>query len=371
MKEYIPDETDFLLSGYRYDLPPERIAQFPPEERGASRLMIMPRIGELALDHRQFEDLPDCLPKNALLVANNARVLPARLIGSRSTGGKVEFLLLTPLPLLTRQAKPDKRGKDNVFSAEAHGLLKAGGVVGVGESFDFGAGISLTVLETGSFGERRVRLTWHGDPVKAFTATGHIPLPPYIKRTDDIEDKIRYQTVYANRDKTGAVAAPTAGLHFTDDMRARLAERGFEWAEVTLYVGYGTFSPVRSEDIRHHRMHKEYIEISEAAATAINRAKASGRPVLAVGTTSARALEGVEELCGRVLPYNGWTDIFLYPGRKFRVIDAMLTNFHLPESSLLMLTSAFAGRERVLSAYSEAIKNGYRFFSYGDAMLIA
>jgi S-adenosylmethionine:tRNA ribosyltransferase-isomerase len=365
------DETDFLLGGYRYELPPERIAQFPPEQRGDSRLLVMPRAGDLALAHRRFEDLPDCLPKNALLVANNVRVLPARLIGSRTTGGKVEFLLLTPLPLLTRQAKSARRAGDDVFTAEAHGLLRVGGAVNDGEQIVFGAGINLTVLETGSFGERRVRLTWQGNLARAFAATGHIPLPPYIKRSDDEEDAARYQTVYANDGKIGAAAAPTAGLHFTRAMRENLVRQGFEWVEITLYVGYGTFSPVRHDDIRHHRMHKEYIEISEAAAGAVNRAKAGRRPVLAIGTTSARALEGVDELCGRVLPYSGWIDIFLYSGRKFRVTDALLTNFHLPESSLLMLVAAFAGRERVLRAYAEAVRNGYRFFSYGDAMLIA
>ena len=298
----IPEEADFFLSSYRFDLPPEQIAQFPPEERGASRLLVMPRKGAPdpcpELRHAMFSELPDLLPPGALIVANNSRVLQARLLGSRFTGGKVEFLLLTPLPLVMERASPDKVGGADAFSAEAEGL------------------------------------------------------------------------VYARDDKTGSVAAPTAGLHFTPALRERLAARGFEWAEVTLYVGYGTFSPVRSEDIRGHRMHREYVEVPEATAEAVARAKAQGRPVLAVGTTSVRTLEGVAELCGRVQPYTGWTDIFLYPGRSFRVVDAMLTNFHLPESSLLMLVSAFAGRERMLAAYAEAVARGYRFFSYGDAMLI-
>lgn len=367
----ITEEADFFLKSYDFELPPEQIAQFPPEKRGASRLLVLPRAGDLDLRHARFSDLPGLLPENALIVANNSRVLQARLLGSRATGGKVEFLLLTPLPLVLAQAAPETRaGAGGAFSAEAEGLVRAGGSVREGETFDFGAGIRVTVLQSGPFGRRRVRLRWQGDLAKAFAATGHIPLPPYIKRADGAEDLSRYQTVYARDDKTGSVAAPTAGLHFTPELRRELALAGFEWAEVTLYVGYGTFSPVRGEDIRTHRMHREYVEIPEATAEAVARARAEKRPVVAVGTTSVRALEGVAELCGRVQPYTGWTDIFLYPGRGFRVADAVLTNFHLPESSLLMLISAFAGRKRVLAAYAEAVARGYRFFSYGDAMLI-
>ncbi|WP_165175665.1 tRNA preQ1(34) S-adenosylmethionine ribosyltransferase-isomerase QueA [Desulfovibrio sp. ZJ369] len=367
----ITEEADFFLSSYDFELPPEQIAQFPPEERGASRLLVMPRTGDLDLRHARFSDLPGLLPEKALIVVNNSRVLQARLLGSRATGGKVEFLLLTPLPLVLAQAGPDApAGAEGAFSAEAEGLVRAGGRVREGETFDFGAGIRVTVLQSGPFGRRRVRLRWQGDLAKAFAATGHIPLPPYIKRADGEEDLNRYQTVYARDDKTGSVAAPTAGLHFTPELRRELRQAGFQWAEVTLYVGYGTFSPVRSEDIRGHRMHREYVEIPEATAEAVARARAEKRPVVAVGTTSVRALEGVAELCGRVQPYTGWTDIFLYPGRGFRVVDAVLTNFHLPESSLLMLISAFAGRKRVLAAYAEAVARGYRFFSYGDAMLI-
>ena len=361
------EEADFLLQSYRFDLPQEQVAQFPPEERGGSRLLVMPRNGELTLRHENFCDLPDCLPEGALLIANNSRVLQARLLGTRSAGGKVEFLLLTPLPLVIERARADKNGG---LYAEAEGLVRSGGSIREGESFGFGAGIGVTVLESGPFGQRRVRLSWTGDLAAAFAATGHIPLPPYIKRPDAEDDLSRYQTVYSRQDKTGSVAAPTAGLHFTPPLRERLAAKGFEWAEVTLYVGYGTFSPVRSSDIRSHRMHREYIEVPEATALAIARAREEKRPVIAVGTTSLRTLEGVAELCGRVQPYTGWTDIFLYPGRPFRVADGLVTNFHLPESSLLMLVSAFAGRKRVLDAYAEAIANNYRFFSYGDAMLI-
>lgn len=365
------EEKDFLLTSYRFDLPDAQIAQFPPEVRGQSRLLAMPRKPGrqdiLELKHAAFADLTQYLPENALLVANNSRVLQARLLGTRPSGGKVEFLLLSPLPLVTASARP----RDNDwFEAEAQGLVRAGGRINEGDSFTFGAGISVTVLESGPFGQRRVLLAWKGDLGEAFAATGHIPLPPYIRRPDDDEDQHRYQTIFSRPEKTGSVAAPTAGLHFTEAQRDALVGSGFSFAEVTLYVGYGTFSPVRCEDIRRHRMHREYIEIPEATADAIAEAKARKRPVIAVGTTSVRALEGVADVCGKVQPFTGWTDIFLYPSRRFRVVDGIITNFHLPESSLLMMISAFAGRQRILDAYAEAVHRGYRFFSYGDAMLI-
>ncbi|MDR2573762.1 MAG: tRNA preQ1(34) S-adenosylmethionine ribosyltransferase-isomerase QueA [Desulfovibrio sp.] len=364
-------EADFFLKNYHYDLPPERIAQFPPDNRGDSRLLVMAREGGCELEHRRFEELPDYLPEKALLVANNARVLPARLMGKRRTGGKAEFLLLTPLPLVLQKARKDTAydAAADSLCAEARGLIRSGGQMREGESLHFGAGLAVTALEPLSFGEWRVFLVWRGDLAAAFEAAGRIPLPPYIKRPDDEEDAERYQTVYAASGKTGAVAAPTAGLHFTSAMREKLAA-SFEWAEITLYVGYGTFSPVRSQDIRGHTLHSEYLEISGETAGAVTRAKAAGRPVVAIGTTSARALEGVAALCGEVRPHAGMTDIFFHPGREFRVVDALLTNFHLPQSSLLMLVSAFAGRKRVLAAYERAAEAGYRFFSYGDAMLI-
>ncbi len=370
------DEKDFWLSSYRFDLPEEQIAQYPPETRGDSRLMVLPRrvakgAGEAILDiqHTQFSQLREHLPKDCLFVVNNTRVLQARLLGTRPSGGKVEFLLLSPLPLVVAAAEPLKL-QEGWFEAEAKGLVRAGGRVNDGDVFYFGAGIRVTVLESGPFGQRRVLLAWKGDLAEAFAATGHIPLPPYIKRRDNDEDMSRYQTIFAKSEKVGSVAAPTAGLHFTEDMKNALAAHGCEWAEVTLYVGYGTFSPVRSEDIRSHRMHREYIEVSEATTEAIAKAKAEKRPVIAVGTTSVRALEGVAELCGKMQPFTGWTDIFLYPGRPFKVVDGIITNFHLPESSLLMMISAFTGRQRILDAYAQAVQRGYRFFSYGDAMLL-
>ncbi len=371
----IIDEKDYMLSSYAFELPLERIAQYPPEERGLSRLLVMPRKKNEANIHTNFAELGAHLPPNCLLVVNNSRVLQARLLGTRPSGGKVEFLLLSPLPLVIANARPrppkNKDDDQEWFEAEAHGLVRAGGRIEDGDSFDFGAGISVKVLESGPFGQRRVLLAWKGDLAEAFAATGHIPLPPYIKRADDDEDQSRYQTIFARQEKIGSVAAPTAGLHFTQSLHDDLAARGCTWAEVTLYVGYGTFSPVRNEDIRSHRMHREYIEVPEATADAIAKAKAERRPVIAVGTTSVRALEGVAELCGKVQAFAGWTDLFIYPGRKFRVVDGIITNFHLPESSLLMMISAYVGRERLLQTYAQAMEENYRFFSYGDAMLIS
>ena len=236
------EEADFWLESYNFDLPQERIAQFPPEERGTSRLMVLPRTGAVELTHARFADLPDLLPPGALLVANNSRVLQARLLGTRATGGKVEFLLLTPLPLVLERAVPAKTGG---LVAEAEGLVRSGGSVRDGETFDFGAGIRVTVLESGAFGRRRVRLHWEGDLAKAFAATGHIPLPPYIKRPDGDEDRSRYQTVYSRFE--GSVAAPTAGLHFTPEVIGRLRAEGHPTAEVTLHVGAGTFLQPRAQ----------------------------------------------------------------------------------------------------------------------------
>ncbi|MDE7371577.1 MAG: tRNA preQ1(34) S-adenosylmethionine ribosyltransferase-isomerase QueA [Desulfovibrio sp.] len=365
-----PEPADFLLESYRFPLPEAQIAQFPPEVRGASRLMVLGR-GSGAPQHAMFGELASRLPEGALLVANNSRVLPARLAGLReATGGRVEFLLLTPLPLLLAQPGAGEDAADSPRCAVAESLVRSGGRLREGERLTLAGGITATLQEKGPFGRHQVRLEWQGDLAGAFIRAGEMPLPPYIRRPAGPEDAERYQTVYSRPDKTGSAAAPTAGLHFTPGLRAELAARGFLWREVTLYVGYGTFSPVRCQDIREHQIHSEYMEIPEDTARAVREARAEGRPVVAVGTTSARALEGCAAQSGEVRPFAGWTDIFLYPGRPFRVIDGLVTNFHLPESSLLMLVSAFAGRKRVLAAYAEAVARGYRFFSYGDAMLI-
>ena len=358
----VPLDCD--LSSYVFDLPESRIAQEPLDRRDASKLMVLSReTGRIT--HARFADLPDHLPPGALLVANNSKVTPVRLLGQKTTGGAVEFLLLTPLPLLT----PREIG-ENRFEAKAAGLLRASKSPKPGQIIRFDPSLSLTVLSRGEFGHAEVALFFTGDLKTILEHIGHMPLPPYIKRPDRDADKTRYQTVYANDEKTGSAAAPTAGLHFTPDLRRTLADNGFAWAETTLHVGYGTFSPVRCTDIRDHEMHREWIEVPDETAQAVRQAKASGRPVVAVGTTSVRALEGAFKETGEITAYAGWTNIFIRPGSRFNVIDALVTNFHLPGSSLLIMVSALTGRERILNAYKTAVREEYRFFSYGDAMLI-
>jgi len=362
----------YRLSSYVYELPEERIARRPAEKRDGSRLLLLDRQAEAA-QARTFMDLAALLaekfPQGGLLVANNSRVFPARIFGRRATGGRVELLLLTPLPLLHVKPLPDGR-----LSAEAEGLVRTAKRMKPGEAGIFdapeGMSFSATLLERGEYGRCRLRLEWQGDLAAILNEIGHMPLPPYLEREDDAEDRERYQTTYADAAKAGSVAAPTAGLHFTPEVREALAAKGFGWAEVTLYVGYGTFSPVRAADIREHQMHAEYVEVPEETARAIREAKAAGRPVIAVGTTSARSLEGMHVAQGEVAAFAGETSIYLYPGSTFQVVDALLTNFHLPESSLLIMVSALAGRERIMAAYALALAQGFRFFSYGDAMLI-
>ena len=341
-------------SDFNFELPPELIAQTPLDRRDASRLLVLDR-STGAWEHRHFFDLPSYLRPGDCLILNDSRVLPARLLGHRLPGGGAcEVLLLIDRGNKTWEC-----------------LVRPGKRMRVGAKLSFGDGeLTAEVVEELPSGNRLVRFDYEGIFLEVLDRLGKMPLPPYIKRSDAEEDFSRYQTIYSREEKTGSVAAPTAGLHFTDELRETLRQRGFQWAEVTLYVGYGTFSPVRCEDIRNHQMHREYVELPEETANAIAEAKARHRPVIAVGTTSVRTLEGVAQVCGRAQPFAGWTDIFLYPGRPFRVVDGIITNFHLPESSLLMLVSAFAGRKRILEAYQEAVKEGYRFFSYGDAMLI-
>lgn len=356
---------DFRLSSYTFELPEERIAQAPSPRRDASRLLVLDRAsGAMQID--TFASIVARIPDGALLVANNSKVLPARVFGRKPSGGRVEFLLLTPLPLLLEAAREGGSG----FEAEAEGLLRASKGPRPGERITFDEDFRLTVLERGEFGRARVRLAWRGDLAALFLRLGHYPLPPYIRRPDTPDDALRYQTVYADQTKLGSVAAPTAGLHFTPGVRQALAARGVGWAEVTLYVGYGTFSPVRCPDIREHVMHREYVEVSRETAQAVARARSEGRPVVAVGTTSVRALEGARKALGALGPYTGWTDIYITPGHAFTTVDHLLTNFHLPESSLLIMVSALAGRAPILRAYRHALDNGLRFFSYGDAMLI-
>jgi len=357
----IPEE--FNLQSYDFDLPEEQIAQDPASRRGTSRLLVLDRSGG-ELREAMFTDIAELLPQGALLVVNNTKVLPARLIGRKASGGKAEFLLLTPLSLISPEESPD-----GTLTAEAEGLLKASKGPRPGETISFGS-LELLVLEKGEFGRSRVRLSWRGELAGHFLSQGHIPLPPYIRREDKAEDRDRYQTVYSREEKLGSVAAPTAGLHFTPDILASLEARRISVVEVTLYVGYGTFSPVRCEDIREHAMHAEYAEVPEATARAIAEAKAQGRPVVAVGTTTTRTLESMATALGEIGPFAGWTDIFIRPGYEFKVVDHLITNFHLPRSSLIIMVSTLAGRRRILDAYSHAVRQGFRFFSYGDAMLI-
>jgi S-adenosylmethionine:tRNA ribosyltransferase-isomerase len=384
----MPDiPPDFCLRSYAFDLPAELIAQEPASERAASRLMVLDR-RKGGLKIASFGDILDFLPEKALLVANNSRVVPARLRGVRPGGGKAEMLLLTPLPLLEPQAAGNGLSP-GWRKARAEMLLRPAKKLRPGDLISAADDLAVELIERGPFGRCRVFLLWRGDLPAILRRRGVVPLPPYIKRPDDEQalqrrerDLRRYQTVYAREDKAGSVAAPTAGLHFTPEILDALRASGRQWAEATLYVGYGTFSPVREEDIREHAMHAEYVELPEETAEAVNRARAGGRAVIAVGTTAARILEGAfaARQAGEspksaapwpgLQPFSGWTDVFLYPGKSPQVADGLITNFHLPGSSLLMLVSALAGRERTLAAYRRAVAEKFRFFSYGDAMLV-
>ncbi len=341
---------------FDFDLPPERIAQTPAEPRDAARLMVLRRDRD-GVEHRMVRDLPDLLAPGDLLVLNDTRVIPARVLGHKERGGgAVELLLLEELPggdwdaLLRARRRP--RPGDRI-------LLPGGAVA--------------TLIEDGEMGRARVRIAAPRPLLEWLDEVGHPPLPPYIRRDyADAEreraDRARYQTIYAAR--PGAVAAPTAGLHFTPELFKRLAARGIGRVSITLHVGLGTFRPVIAENAEDHRMEAERYEVSEAAARAVNAARAAGGRVVAVGSTSVRTLETVADADGKIHAGRGRSDLYIRPGWRFRAVDAMLTNFHLPRSTLLMMVSALAGRERILAAYAEAIREGYRFFSYGDAMLI-
>lgn len=340
-----------LLSDFDYSLPSEAIAQHPPQERGQSRLMVIPRAGG-PFEHRMFVDLPEYLREGDCLVLNDTRVIPARLIGRRSTGGQVELLLLRP-----------------VGDREWETLARPARRLRVGEKVEFGDVLTAEVSAEGEEGLRTVRLEFDGELLPVLDKVGRMPLPPYIHRPEQqAEDKTRYQTVYART--PGAVAAPTAGLHFTPELLQKVRERGVQVAYLTLHVGLGTFRPIQVERLEDHVMHAEWYHLSEEAAATISTARTNGGRVIAVGTTVVRTLESVADEQGRVHPAEAMTSIFIKPGFDFRVTDGMLTNFHLPKSSLLVMIAAFVGRERILAAYAEAIEKGYRFYSYGDATLI-
>lgn len=351
------------LSDYDYRLPAESIAQAPLAERDASRLLVLDRRSG-ALAHRPYAELPEVLRQGDLLVLNDTRVVQARLVGhKRGTGGRAELLLVHPVGGTVEEALPLAPGaRAWVCLGQASKGLKPGAVL------DFPDGLQGLVEEALGDGRYRVALAGAGTLGEQLATAGRLPLPPYIEREPSAEDAARYQTVYART--PGSIAAPTAGLHFTPRLFERLAGRGICWASVTLDIGPGTFLPVRSEDESLHTMHPERYSISDEAAAAVNGARREGRRVVAVGTTVVRTLESAAATDGVVRAGAGETTLFLRPGDRFRVVDALLTNFHLPRSTLLMLVSAFAGREKVLAAYQVAVDAGYRFFSYGDAMLV-
>ena len=338
------------VSDFDFYLPEELIAQHPLEKRDTSRLMVLNREnGEI--EHKHFYDIIEYLKEGDTLVLNNTRVLPARLIGEKEgTGGKIEFLLLKRIEGDKWEclAKPGKRAK-------------------IGQKFIFGDGLlKCTVVDIVEEGNRIIEFEYEGIFEQVLDSLGEMPLPPYI--TEKLEDKERYQTVYSKEE--GSAAAPTAGLHFTTDLLEMIRKKGVNIAYLTLHVGLGTFRPVKVEDINEHVMHSEFYILDEENAKLINDTKKNGGRVISVGTTSTRTLETIADDNGIVKAQSGWTNIFIYPGYKFKVVDSLITNFHLPESTLIMLVSALAGKEHVMNAYEEAVKNKYRFFSFGDSMFI-
>lgn len=338
------------VKDYDYDLPEELIAQDPLEDRSSSRLMVLDRqTGDV--EHRHFTDILEYLHPGDCLVINNTKVIPARLFGVKEdTQAKIEVLLL-------------KRKENDIWET----LVKPGKKAKPGTKLVFGDGLlTAEVVDVVEEGNRLIQFHYDGIFEEILDQLGQMPLPPYI--THQLKDKNRYQTVYAKYD--GSAAAPTAGLHFTKELLQKVKDMGVDIAEVTLHVGLGTFRPVKVDNVLDHHMHSEFYMVSQEAADKINRAKESGHRVIAVGTTSTRTLEAAADENGHLQETSGWTEIFIYPGYQFKVIDALITNFHLPQSTLVMLVSALAGREHVLHAYETAVKEKYRFFSFGDAMLI-
>lgn len=338
------------LADFDFALPEQLIAQEPLTQRDQSRLMVVHRASDKT-EHRNFRDILEYLRPGDVLVMNDSKVLPARIYGSKiSTGAKIEVLLL-------RQ----------ISTNQWETLVKPGKKAKVGETLDFGAGLMQgKIIDHTEVGGRVIEFTYQGPFLNVLEQIGTMPLPPYIRKP--LADKQRYQTVYARQE--GSAAAPTAGLHFTQQLLEEIRAKGVKIVYVLLHVGLGTFRPVQVEDITNHHMHQEYYEITAQAAEIINQAKEQGGRIIAVGTTSVRCLETSSSTAGQVVAGSGLTDIFIYPGYSFKVIDSLITNFHLPKSTLLMLISALAGREKILQAYQEAVQENYRFFSFGDAMFI-
>lgn len=337
-------------SDFDFYLPEELIAQYPLEKRDYSRLMVLDKAtGEI--EHKHFYDVIDYLNKGDTLVLNNTRVMPARLIGEKAiSGGKIEFLLLKRIEGDKWEclAKPGKRAK-------------------IGTEFTFGEGkLKCKVVDIVEEGNRIIEFSYDGIFEQVLDDLGEMPLPPYI--TEKLEDRERYQTVYSK--EQGSAAAPTAGLHFTKELLEKVKEKGVNIAYVTLHVGLGTFRPVKVDDVNEHVMHSEFYHLEEEDAKIINETKKRGNKIISVGTTSTRTLETIGDENGFVKAQSGWTNIFIYPGYKFKIVDKLITNFHLPESTLIMLVSALAGKEKVMNAYNEAVKEKYRFFSFGDSMII-
>ncbi|MCC8025185.1 MAG: tRNA preQ1(34) S-adenosylmethionine ribosyltransferase-isomerase QueA [Clostridium sp.] len=339
------------VKDFYFDLPQELIAQDPLEDRSSSRLLVLDK-DTGAVQHRIFKDIVEYLRPGDCLVINDTKVIPARLFGvKKDTGAKVEILLL-------------KRREHDIWET----LVKPGKKAKPGTELIFGEGLlTATVLETVDDGNRLIRFQYEGIFEEILDQLGQMPLPPYI--THELKDKNRYQTVYARND--GSAAAPTAGLHFTKELLGKIDDMGVKIAHVTLHVGLGTFRPVKVENVLDHHMHSEFYMVEESEAKKVNDAKAAGGRVICVGTTSCRTVESASAEDGILKAGTGWTEIFIYPGYRFKVLDALITNFHLPESTLVMLVSALAGRENILAAYGEAVKERYRFFSFGDAMFIA
>jgi len=336
-------------SSYYYDLPEKLIAQFPVVNRSESRLMLLNR-NNGKITHNTFPDLTTYLLPNDILVINRTKVIPARLYGKKDSGAQVEILLLN-------------QENENLWQC----LVKPGKKLKPGDSIKFSDLLSAKILDYSSEGSRIIEFDYEGDFWKILEEIGKMPLPPYIRRESVEEDKRNYQTVYAH--ERGSVAAPTAGLHFTEEILNIIRNMGIEILEVVLHVGLGTFRPVKSENIADHKMHSEHCRISDETAVKINQAKLNGQRIIAVGTTTTRTLESFA-VDGKLNSGSHWTDIFIYPGRKLQIIDGLLTNFHMPESTLLMLVSAFAGYKNIMNAYKIAVDEKYRFFSYGDAMFI-